>query len=85
MLHRQNSPLDSRQAMEEETNEFRADWLQHPYTQSWVKPAQKKAEDALKQLLADCSKSDDAVVRAAHAKYVELATLAQWFNEGKKK
>ncbi len=71
--------------MEEEINELRADWLAHPYTLGWLKASQENAEKAKKQLFADCSKSDDAVVRAAYAKYIELEVVAEWFRTGGKK
>ena len=61
------------------TQELRADWLSHPYTEAWKTPLKMKAAKALKELMAACADTTDPKVAKACAQYTAAATQANWF------
>jgi hypothetical protein len=68
--------------MDEETSELRTEWERHPYTIQYAKSYESQKDLAFKNLMAECSRSSDAAVRALHAKYVEMAVVATWMKTG---
>lgn len=62
------------------TKEDRADWLVHPYTQSWAKYHRAQTARLLQELLAKCADTTDPKVAKAAADYVNTATNMGFFS-----
>lgn len=67
---------------ENDTNETRASWLEHPYTREQTRLQATREQSALKALLGLCGQSSDPKVTAAHAKYVEQRVITEFFRSG---